>query len=150
MSNLKNQAVSEPATAGRLGLAVMLAAAVLSASAAQATDETPGLRVAKDPVTGKLRAPTAQESAALDAKAALSASRGLRTGKTNPPAIHHPGGAVEQELTEASLVYSVAKRNPDGSISWVCVTGPEAASAALDYKTTTPVSTAGKEHNHDR
>lgn len=38
---------------------------------------------------------------------------------------------VSVELDEDSMAYSVAHKNPDGSISQVCVTGPKAAARAM-------------------
>ena len=128
-----------------LGCAMSLAIGVLAASAAHA--DQPAAQLAKDPETGALRAPTAQESAALSAKTAKQAvagQRGLRTGIINPPAIRHADGTVEQELTESSLTYSVATRNSDGTVSWTCVTGPAAAKAAMNSK---PTSVAKEQHN---
>jgi hypothetical protein len=112
------------ATAAALALAALAAA-----PAAQAAD----LRVAKDPATGQLRAPTADEAKALDAAAATKAPvyRGLLTGRVNPPPIRHPDGTVEQELDESTLQFSVARRNADGTISMDCVTGPEAAAKSM-------------------
>jgi hypothetical protein len=131
--------------------AVVLAMGLVGASFAQAGDASPGLRVVKDPVTGELRAPTGEEAAALqsaapvDARGASVVRRGLATGKINPQRVTHANGMMSLELDESTLSYSVARRNADGTTDWVCVTGPEAAAAALAAKTT---SKDAKEHNH--
>jgi len=133
----------------RIGLAAAITlAALISSPAAQAQVAQ---RVAKDPVTGTLRAPTADEVKALDAKAAassrLTGARGLRTGKINPQPIQHADGSIEQELTEDSQIFSVARRNDDGTLDIACVTGKSAAEAAVRDKKAFPKAT--KEHAHD-
>jgi len=133
----------------RIGLAAAIAlAAVISSPAAQAQVAQ---RVAKDPVTGALRAPTADEVKALDAKTARTASltgaRGLRTGKINPQPIQHADGSIEQELTEDTQIFSVARRNDDGTLDIACVTGKSAAEAVVRDKKA--FSKAAKEHAHE-
>jgi len=141
--------------ARRYGLAAALAvAAVVMSPAASAGETSSGLRVVKDAVTGELRAPTAEESAALESagsgKALRRAPRGLLTGKLNPAAVQHADGTVEQELDESSLSYTVMTRNADGSTSMVCVTGTEAADGALKgKKSATKLAKSSKEHTHD-
>ncbi|MCV2353679.1 hypothetical protein LNV09_05825 [Paucibacter sp. B2R-40] len=126
---------------------------LLAASAASAAT------VAKDPVTGELRAPTASEAQALSqpassgrvgVKAASTSTqaRGLLTGRINPQPVQHADGSVEHELDESSLSFSVATRNSDGSISQACVTGAQAADAAMKAPAKTNAKTA-KGHSHD-
>ncbi|MDY0743491.1 hypothetical protein SNE35_03200 [Paucibacter sp. R3-3] len=136
---------------GRIGLAAAIAvAALISTPAAQA--QSAAQRVAKDPVTGALRAPTADETKALDAKAAaksrLTGARGLRTGTLNPQPIQHADGSVEQELTEDTQIFSVARRNDDGTLDTACVTGKTAADAAVLDKKAFKAAKA-QEHSHE-
>lgn len=121
-------------------------AALLAASGASAAT------VARDPVTGELRAPTAAEAQALSQPAgtgrgavkAAAAPRGMLTGRINPQPVQHADGSVEHELDESTLSFSVATRNADGSISQACVTGPDAAAAAMKA----PAKNT-KGHSHD-
>lgn len=128
---------------GMAASATLTLAALLGASAAHAG---PGMQVVKDPVTGELRVPTPDEAKALRAAKPGSAKtgmrRGLATGAINPQPVVHPNGMVSVELDEDSMAYSVARKNPDGSISQVCVTGPKAAARAMKGGTQLP------EHTH--
>jgi hypothetical protein len=125
---------------GAAALAALMALALCGAAQAQ--------RVSRDTQGGPLRAPTAEETKALDAKAAKTAAPvGLRTGKVNPQPIKHPDGSIEQELDTSTLTYSVARRNADGSLDMVCVTGSEDAERALKGALKGPK--AGKEHKHE-
>lgn len=125
---------------GRVAFAAALAVTLASAAHAQ--------RVSRDSAGDALRAPTTQEVQTLDA-AKASRAVGLRSGRPNPPAVRYKDGTVEQELDTSSLMYSVARRNPDGSISQYCVTGADAAEK-LVKDTHAPVSAkAAKEHTHE-
>ncbi|MDI4632092.1 hypothetical protein J7U46_03435 [Pelomonas sp. V22] len=124
----------------RVGLAA--AAAVIAFAAtplAQAADAKAGLRVAKDPVTGELRALTSTEAAELDAaaaKAKASANAGKRKAATavTQQEIQHADGTVEMPLDESSHMYSVAVRRADGSVEYQCVHGKPAVDAILKGK----------------
>jgi hypothetical protein len=125
-------------------------AALLAASGASAAT------VARDPVTGELRAPTAAEAQALSQPAAsgrgavkAAAPRGLLTGRINPQPVQHADGSVEHELDESTLSFSVATRNADGSISQQCVSGVDAANAALKAPAKAHAMTAKKGHSHE-
>jgi len=128
-------------TCGRLALAAALALSFSVAARAQTAS--------RDTETGELRAPNADEVKALSG----SASRpvGLVSGKSKLPQIRHADGTIQQELDTSSLMYSVAKRNPDGSISQYCVTGSDAAERLVKGQKVKAalVSKAGKEHNHE-
>ncbi len=125
-----NLRVSILTTAAVAALAAMACAPALAAADA-------GMRAARDAQTGQVRAPTAEESKALDAAAAkVRAAKGDRrvgmaSGKINPQAVTHADGTVEQELDESSMSYSVARRNADGTVEMVCVQGKDAASKAM-------------------
>lgn len=139
----------------RFGLAAAVTAAVMSMGVpARAAETSSAMRVAKDPLTGELRAPTAEESAALDkagsAKGARRAPRGLLTGRVNPQAEIAADGTVSQELDDSSLSYMVMTRDADGSFHMVCVTGADAAQGALSNKKgVARTSKPSKEHTHD-
>jgi len=138
----------------RCGLATALAVvALVMSSPASAGDASPGMRVFKDPISGELRAPTAEEAAALEgagsAKGLRRTPRGLLTGKVNPPSVTYPDGTIGQELDESSLAYTVMTRNADGTTSMVCVTGAEAADAALKGRKSAKTAKQSKEHTHD-
>ena len=128
-----NLRVSGLTTAAVVALAAM--ASLASAPALAAAEA--GMRAARDPRTGQVRAPTAEESKTLDAAAAkLRAAKGnarvgMASGKLDPQAVTHADGTVEQELDESSMSYSVARRNADGTVEMVCVQGKEAAGKAM-------------------
>ncbi len=105
--------------------AVAMAAMAVVAGAPLAVSAEEKAQVVRDAETGQLRAPTAEEAAALRAsggKAAAAAS-GQRE-------IRHKNGTVQMVLDNSTLMYSVARRNADGSISQACVQGEDKAQAA--------------------
>lgn len=137
---------------GLTTVAVVALAAMASAPALAAAEA--GMRAARDAKTGQVRAPTAEESKTLDAAAAkLRAAKGnarvgMASGKLNPQEVTHADGAVEQELDESTLSYTVARRNADGTIEMVCVQGKDAATKALkapQFASRPAVSKASKE-----
>jgi hypothetical protein len=108
----------------RLPLAACaLLALSLSAPAAFAAEE--GLRVTRDAKTGQLRPATADEARALQGRA--TAPRGVLSGRLSPRPERLANGALRVELTQDQMMYSVATRNADGSITRECV--PNAAVA---------------------
>ncbi|WP_310385301.1 post-PEP-CTERM-1 domain-containing protein [Roseateles sp.] len=126
-------------------------AAAFAVAIVLATAGASAATVAKDPSSGELRAPTAAEAQALSQPAAGARTsggavqpRGLLTGKVNPQPVQHADGSVEHELDESTLSFSVATRNSDGSISQACVTGPDAAAAAMKA----PAKSSKKGHSH--
>jgi hypothetical protein len=105
-----------------------------------------GMKVVKDPQTGELRAPTADEFKKMQAQenAARSAKKknlGILTHTEEPKLVRHRRGGLKMELTEDSMVYSVLTRNADGSLAMQCVTGADAAQKALNQQAA-PVSSA--------
>jgi len=113
-------------------------------------------RVTKDSVTGELRAPTADEVKAMDASTGKRASRpvGMLSGSTDPQAVRQPNGTVGQELTTDTVMYSVARKNADGTVSQYCVSGDEAAQRLVSAKQARQAKVqsfakAGKEHAHE-
>lgn len=134
--------------------AALLALASLSATAAS-TDA--GMRVARDPETGQLRAPTAEEAQALSAPAAgtsrtakTTAPRGLITGRVNPPPVVYPDGTIEQELDDSTVMYSVARRGADGKIEMYCVPGKTEADKIVKGQVKGQKLATAKEHQHER
>lgn len=93
--------------------------------APQAPQPGPGMVVTKDPDTGQLRAPTAEEFQALTQKG----NRLLRT--TAPQIISGPGKAVGLKLDATMDVYSVVTKGSDGKLVMDCVTGEKAANDAV-------------------
>jgi hypothetical protein len=108
-----------------LSAAAPLAAAVLAAACAVgpalAAGES-GMVVAIDAETGQLRAPTADEMKALQAAGKTS---GRSTGRTAAARVEvtHANGAVELELGEEAMMYSVARVNAQGKVERACVQG---------------------------
>ncbi len=140
----------ETSSIGTGALVALAVAAIVSVPSVQAA---PGLTVAKDPVTGQLRAPTAEEAAALSAApAGKYQPRGLITGKLNPAPIRHADGTIEQELDDSTQSFSVATRNPDGSVSLHCVTGTDAANGLLTKgsKASAKTAKAAKEASYEQ
>ncbi len=94
-----------------------------SAVAQEIQDAAPqaeALTVVRDAETGKLRAPTADEAAALKAKA----SAGKSVQRTAAPSVvlnkYHSSGIHGFRLTDESMSTSVAVRKADGSIERQC------------------------------
>ncbi len=87
-----------------------------------------GMTVVRDPKTGTLRAPTSAELRAMRA--------GVLQPQVAPPppvkATVRPDGSRAINLGERGMVYSVMKRNPDGTLGGRCVRGSEAAARALE------------------
>ncbi len=89
--------------------------------AARSTVATPaGLRAFVDPETGQLREPTREEVEALS-RAMLQAS----ALAIEPSVVQYPNGMLGVQLGDEFMNDVVARRNPDGSISMVCVPGSQ-------------------------
>lgn len=78
-----------------------------------AKTNSPGLMAAKDPVTGQLRAPTAEEMAALqpETKGKEITLRSQRLAN----------GAVVTTLNSSYDLYEIASKGPDGKMQRACV-----------------------------
>jgi hypothetical protein len=98
---------------------------------------TAGMRAQKDQDTGALRAPTAEEVAALDAtaKPRVSAQVTIRT---------LPNGMTAAILNEDFMSYEVVHKDANGKLVEQCVTGASAANHALH------TSVAAQEVQNDR
>jgi hypothetical protein len=93
------------------------AAATAKPGAAGAASMT----VARDPVTGALRPLTSEEARQL---------LGARSRKVaEPQVVTLPNGTRMMRLGPDHAVFSVARRNPDGTVTNVCVHGIEEAEA---------------------
>jgi len=107
-------------------------------------------RVTRDSVTGELRAPTADEvKAAMDGSKRASRAVGIISGKADPQAVRQADGSVMQELTTDTMMYSVARKNADGTISQYCVPGSEVAGVLKAKQGRTAVAKAGKEQAYE-
>jgi hypothetical protein len=127
---------------------VALAAMALCSSAFAA--EQVGQTVFKDPQTGEFRNPTAAEAKQLnDLRAAQrAAANNERRVSGAPPAnvaTMQSNGVKQAFLDEDSISYSVMTRNAAGELVLHCVTGANAAKAAM----LTPVVTKSKGHQHE-
>lgn len=108
-------------------------AAPLAAAAADPAQE--GMTVVRDPLTGRLRAPTAAEMRAL--RGGVERPTPLQP----PQSTQRPDGTRVIDLGERAMVYAVMTRNADGSLAAHCVKGDEAAAKAIEKK-------AEVEHEH--
>lgn len=136
--------------------ALALAITALSILPAAQAAEAPGMRVIRDAATGQVRPQTAEEMKAVEASTKSTKTlrtaqpRGLLTGRVNPQPVQHADGTVEQELDDSSQIFSVVRRNKDGSLDTACVTGKQAADEAVRTKLKgISVSKLSKDHDHD-
>lgn len=139
------------------GLAALLSFLTLvAAPAAQAADAV-GMRIVRDPVTGQLRAPTAEEAKAMDEQAAKAradkaAADPAGTAADSPPPMEfRQSNGVRYRVGDSFLSYSVVTRGADGKLDMQCVTGKEVAEKLVrDPKAmmSVPTSTIDKEHGH--
>lgn len=101
------------------------------------------LTVVRDAVTGKLRAPTAEEAQELAAQrpAASAALRGKATARSasavaspdTPLLRSHRGGAASVRVTEEFANHAVVARDADGKLHQQCVSAKDAANPAIDH-----------------
>lgn len=88
-----------------------------------------GMRVFIDPATGKIREPEQSDIQQL-----APAAPAFHPLMAPAAPLQGPGGAVGMKLDDNQMVYSVATKNPDGSVSFECVTGPANAAKVLAGK----------------
>ncbi len=98
----------------------------LLAFSAAAEPPQEGMTVVRDPQTGQLRAPTAQELRALRAKEVVSPDLAPR-----PSTKVRPDGTRALDLGERGMVYATTTRAPDGTLVRKCVQGEAAAKDAM-------------------
>ena len=89
-----------------------------------------GMRVFIDPATGKIREPEPEELRQLAPAAPAAALRADSPGAI----LRGPGNAIGMKIGDSQMVYSVATKNTDGTISFECVTGADNAGKALSNK----------------
>ena len=87
-----------------------------------------GLTVVRDAETGQLRAPTADEAAALELPVPQATMRSA-PAKLEPRA--HSNGARGSRLTNESMSHTVMLRQPDGTLAAQCFGSREEAEAAV-------------------
>lgn len=110
----------------------LAAAALAMAGALPAT--ALAQQVVRDAETGKLRAPTAEEAAALAPAPRAAARTSLRSAATSSAEIVYPDGTVEMATDDSHMMYSVVRRNADGSLDRFCVQGKEQAAKVSKAK----------------
>ena len=76
--------------------------------------------IVKDPVTGELRAPTAQE---IEALRSASPTPKLSVGGQPTSVEKLLSGRVRARLGPEYMRFSVVRKNPDGTVSMDCVPG---------------------------
>jgi len=118
-------------------LTALLLLAIFSMHARAAGQE--GMVVVRDPQTGKLRAPTADELKALRAQAPSAALAAPR----QPATVSRGDGSRGVRLGEGNMVYEVVTRGADGKLTRECVEGSTGAAQALDH-----AGAAAKHSNH--
>lgn len=133
---------------GRAGAMALMAAGAIGASPAlQAADG--GMRVVKDPVTGQLRAPTAEEFKAMQDQEdkAKASQRSAPAVRTMPRRNAH--GGLSHDVGERFMTYSVLKRDAAGNMTMQCVTGAEAADKAVNESQTPALPVANQKGGHE-
>ena len=100
--------------------------------------------VVRDAETGRLRAPTAAELEALDAKASRMAAARANAGQAPVQQKAHAAGARGARLTDEFMSYAVVTRAADGSLVKQCIEGSDKLPDTLKTGAATAV-TAAKE-----
>lgn len=121
MTKLQRRGVRFVALGLAVAFALGLAAAPVFAGGAKAPN---GLQVAIDPVTGKIRQPTAAESRAFAGQFMTKAAT------SQPEFTQWADGTLSMVLTADYLNVWLVGQNADGSTSPVCVDGFSAGSTA--------------------
>lgn len=128
---------------------VALAAITVSGTVLAAGQD--GQTVFKDPVTGKLRNPTAVEAQQLNdlrkaqREAAATARKAAGLPQTDVARLQN-NGVVAAFVGEDSISYSVMTRDASGQLVLQCITGADSAKQAMSSPVTV---TESKEHQHD-
>lgn len=89
------------------------------------------LTVVRDPLSGVLRAPTEEERQALTQSPNAATAPTSSEPQVLQTKVHEPTGARGVLLGETTMSYVVVRRNADGTLTEMCVTGPEAAARAM-------------------
>jgi hypothetical protein len=85
-----------------------------------------GVRVFIDPATGRIRRPTAEERQRLAVRTARDRSARAYEVRTRPD------GSRIVKLDEAFMMSVVARKNPDGTVSYVCRTAEAPATGSAE------------------
>jgi hypothetical protein len=88
-----------------------------------------------DPVTRKIRKPSASEIGALRSQSQAAVAKRPATA---PVLLHGPGAAVGILLDDSDMSFMVATRKADGKIAVDCATGDAADHAAADHAAQSP------------
>jgi len=135
------------------GLAAVMSAIVLSLSTSAHAADGVGMRIVRDPVTGQLRAPTADEAKAMDeaeakARADRAAANPAGTADSRAPVEVRTSNGVRYRVNDSFLSYSVITRKADGSLAMQCVTGKEAAEKLVRDPKAAISTVTSEEHDH--
>lgn len=109
------------------GFAVQPASAQQTPAAAN-VESTDAMTVVRDADTGKLRAPTADEHAALQG---ANSARRARVAPMATQQKVHASGARGARLTDEFVSSAVAVRQPDGGVAMQCFDSHDAADTAV-------------------
>jgi hypothetical protein len=126
---------------GSCAALVAIAALSLCGSAEAAGQQ--GMVAVRDPQTGQLRAPSAAELRQLRDQAPAQVKAPPAKGVTM-----RTDGSGHLTLGDNAMVYSVLTRDAAGKPVVQCVSGHEAAEAAL--RQPSPAATPDKEHQHEQ
>jgi hypothetical protein len=144
ITQLQQQAELKPATPPEKPAAIKIAPQAVNEASVKASPAASGMRVFVDPVTGQIREPEAGEEQELSRQQEREA---FREGRMNPRGERHvtaaapiylPNGAVGMQLGEDQMTYSVAKVNPDGTLSTDCLPNRQVATQWLKSSRQTP------------
>ena len=113
-----------------LSLMGVVATAGALALPAQAYGGADSMVVVKDAVSGELRAPTADEAAALTAAKAVNAKGAARGALALLPK-RHSSGAVGVRVNDDMASYSVMTKRADGTLAEICVQSKSEAEQAV-------------------
>ena len=132
-----------------------LALSALTSPAAIAGNDSAGMRVVRDAVTGELRAPTHEEFKAMqeEEKAAKAAARAAGTESAEaapaaPTRVQRADGSKGMRVGDAFLSFAVVTRKADGTLAMDCVTGADAAEKVVKGKTPAAKNTKERGHEH--
>lgn len=99
-----------------------------------------GQVVSIDPTTGRLRQPTPQQRQSL-----LETLRKIGDPPAEPVVVTHPNGMLSVEVPESYEEATIARLNPDGSLSFDCVYPDGIAKALAQTPVPAPMVTAAPE-----
>lgn len=110
-------------------LALLGAASVPAVAGAQAPEQANAMTVVRDPVNGKLRAPTADELQALQNESANGRAMAPRSAPVPLLQKYHASGARGVRLNDEFMSSSVVARSADGKLEMQCLEPGHSAQA---------------------